>query len=141
MGSGMARRLLGAGFPLTVYNRDPEARDDAGGGRGARRASPREAAARADVILSMVADDDASRAVWLGEHGALAARPRHRADRMQHAHGRVDRGTGGRGGRRGCELLDAPVTGSKVHAASGELNFLVGGQAAALERRGRCSLR
>ena len=34
---------------------------------------------------------------------------------------------------RGCELLDAPVTGSKPHAASGELVFLVGGSAAALE--------
>ena len=33
----------------------------------------------------------------------------------------------------GCELLDAPVTGSKTHAASGELSFLVGGSAAALE--------
>ena len=35
---------------------------------------------------------------------------------------------------RGAEFLDAPVTGSKVHAASGELNFIVGGSAAALER-------
>jgi 3-hydroxyisobutyrate dehydrogenase len=36
--------------------------------------------------------------------------------------------------RRGCELLDAPVTGTKIHAASGELCFLVGGSAAALEK-------
>jgi 3-hydroxyisobutyrate dehydrogenase len=35
---------------------------------------------------------------------------------------------------RRAELLDAPVTGSKTHAAAGELNFLVGGSAAALER-------
>ena len=34
----------------------------------------------------------------------------------------------------GCDFLDAPVTGSKGHAAGGELNFLVGGPAAALER-------
>jgi 3-hydroxyisobutyrate dehydrogenase len=33
-----------------------------------------------------------------------------------------------------CEFLDAPVTGSKNHAANGELNFRVGGDAAALER-------
>ena len=39
-------------------------------------ASPREAAARADVVLSMVADDGASRDVWLGEHGALAGAAR-----------------------------------------------------------------
>ena len=34
----------------------------------------------------------------------------------------------------GADLLDAPVTGSKPHAGSGELTFLVGGNAAALER-------
>src|SRR5204863_8670036 len=35
---------------------------------------------------------------------------------------------------RGCDLLDAPVTGSRTQAAGGQLLFLVGGQAAALER-------
>ena len=39
-------------------------------------ASPREAVAGADVVLSMVADDAASRAVWLGEDGALAGAAR-----------------------------------------------------------------
>jgi len=34
----------------------------------------------------------------------------------------------------GCTLIDAPVTGSKTHAASGQLRFLVGGDAATLER-------
>jgi 3-hydroxyisobutyrate dehydrogenase len=36
--------------------------------------------------------------------------------------------------QQGCELLDAPVTGSKIQAASGELSFLIGGSAADLER-------
>src|SRR5262245_36386680 len=72
MGSGMARRLLGAGFPLTVYNRHA-GKADALAAEGARVAgSPREAAAGASVIVSMVADDAASRAVWLGPDGALA---------------------------------------------------------------------
>src|SRR4029450_12627284 len=72
MGSGMARRLLGAGFPLSVYNRNPQ-RAAPLADEGARvAASPREAAARADVVLSMVSDDVAARAVWLGEQGALA---------------------------------------------------------------------
>jgi 3-hydroxyisobutyrate dehydrogenase len=35
---------------------------------------------------------------------------------------------------QGYEFLDAPVTGSKSHAAAGELNFLVGGSAAIVER-------
>src|SRR5262245_12298812 len=134
MGSGMARRLLGAGFPLTVWNRNPE-RAKALAGEGAHvAATPREAASRADVVISMVADDAASRAVWLGDHGALAGA----------AQGAVlvecSTLTVGWIGQlfrevaaRGCELLDAPVTGSKSQAASGELVFLVGGAAAALE--------
>src|SRR5579883_1497577 len=72
MGSGMARRLLGAGFPLTVYNRSPE-KAAALEAEGARRAAqPREAASSADIIISMVADDAASRSLWMGPQGALA---------------------------------------------------------------------
>lgn len=134
MGSGMARRLLGAGFPLTVYNRNPERIAPLAAEGAHSAASPREAASRADVVLSMVADDAASRAVWQGGNGALAG---------------VARGTvlvecstltvewieelAKEAAAAGCELLDAPVTGSKTHAASGELSFLVGGSAAALE--------
>src|SRR5215472_9822730 len=71
MGGGMARRLLAAGFPLTVYNRNPEkaAALKAAGAQVA--ATPREAAAAAQIVFSMVADDTASRSVWLGENGAL----------------------------------------------------------------------
>ena len=73
MGSGMARRLLANGFPLTVFNRNPE-KSKPFAAEGARVAnSPREAAAQAEVIISMVADDNASRSLWLGENGALAA--------------------------------------------------------------------
>src|SRR5450755_4420638 len=73
MGSGMARRLLVNGFPLAVFNRDTRkaATLTAEGAHAA--SSPREAAAQADMVISMVADDIASRSFWLGENGALAA--------------------------------------------------------------------
>ena len=100
MGSGMARRLLGAGFPLAVYNRKRERAASLASEGAHVAATPREAAARADVVLSMVADDAASRAVWLGEDGRPGRRgPRQRADRVQHAFGGMDRGAGA-GGRR-----------------------------------------
>jgi 3-hydroxyisobutyrate dehydrogenase len=83
----------------------------------------------------MVADDNVSRAVWLGENGALrGAKPGAIA---------VDCSTLSpdwiceleqAAREHGCEFLDACVTGSKPHAASGELLFLVGGDASALER-------
>lgn len=134
MGAGMAERLLSAEFPLTVYNRNPE-KASAAAKAGAKIAgSPREAAAHADLVISMVADDAASRGVWLGEKGALAGA----------ASGTVlvESSTlsvawiqelAAAAATRGCELLDAPVTGTKPHAASGQLRFLVGGSAAALE--------
>jgi len=134
MGTGMARRLLGAGFPLTVYNRNRERAAPLGAEGAHVAASPREAAARADVVLGMVADDAASRAVWLGDEGALSGAARGTV--------LVECGTLTVGwieelaraaAVAGCALLDAPVTGSKVHAASGELVFLVGGSADALE--------
>src|SRR5262245_44128385 len=135
MGGGMARRLLAAGFPLTVYNRNQE-KSGALKVEGAQvAATPREAAAQAELVFSIVADDAASRSIWLGENGALSG--------ANQSSVIVESSTlslawvkelATAAVARGCELLDAPVTGSKTHAASGELLFLVGGSASALEK-------
>ncbi|HWY76582.1 MAG TPA: NAD(P)-dependent oxidoreductase, partial [Verrucomicrobiae bacterium] len=130
MGSGMARQLLKAGFPLAVFNRNQEkaASFADGGARVAR--TPREAAVGADVLISMVADDNASRAVWVGENGALAAAaPGVVCVESSTVTVGWVRELAAAASARGCEFLDAPVTGSKAQAASGELNFLVGGPA------------
>lgn len=135
MGAGMARRLLAAGFPVAVYNRTAAkaAPLAAAGARAA--ATPRDAAAGAAVVVAMVADDAASRALWLGDDGALAGAA---ADAVL-----VESSTltpewiaelAAAASARGCALLDAPVTGSRAQAEAGELNFLVGGDAAALDR-------
>jgi 3-hydroxyisobutyrate dehydrogenase len=135
MGSGMARRLLAAGFPLTVYNRNA-AKAAPLVAEGAKLApSPRVAAADAEIVITMVSDDDASRALWLGADGVLAGAPPsallieastltvrwvEELAKAVAAHGN--------------EFLDAPVTGSKNASAAGELNFFVGGTAANLEK-------
>ena len=128
LGDGMARRVPSHGFPLTVFNRNSEeSRVFAMNGATVAN-SPREAAKNAEVIIGMVADDNASRALWFDETGALAgANP-----------GMVciecSTGTVGRIHERAttaqehkCGFLDAPETGSKARAASGELNFIVVG--------------
>src|ERR1700738_5528801 len=70
MGHGMAGRYLDGGFTVAVWNRSKSKADDLIA-RGARWAhSPADAADGADAIVTMVADDDASRAVWLGNDGA-----------------------------------------------------------------------
>jgi 3-hydroxyisobutyrate dehydrogenase len=135
MGGSMTRRLLGAGVPLTVYNRN-RAKAEALIPAGAKVAdSPRAAAAGADIVIGMVSDDVVSRSLWLGESGALAgARPG--TILIESSTLTVDwvRELAAAAAARGCEFVDAPVTGSKVQAASGELNFYVGGSAAALEK-------
>lgn len=135
MGGGMARRLLAAGFPVVVYNRNPD-RSASLAAAGARvAATPRAAAQDADVVISMVADDVASRALWLGPDGALAGAARGAV--------LVECSTltvvwvkelAAAVTARGATLIDAPVTGSKGAAAAGELNFLVGGAMELVER-------
>jgi len=135
MGSGMACRLIGAGFRLTIYNRTAQKAASLVG-RGAKLAqTPREAVERADMIISMVADDASSRNVWLGEKGALgAAIPGAVLIESSTLSLPWIKELAAAAAARGCELLDAPVTGSKAQAASGELTFLVGGAPLALER-------
>jgi 3-hydroxyisobutyrate dehydrogenase len=135
MGIGMGGRLLKAGFPLTVYNRTPERASELVTQGAALASSPAEAAAGADVIIAMVSDDAASRHVWLGEKGALS---RAKAGAViidcSTISPRWARELANAAREHGCDALDAPVTGTKPHAASGELTFLVGGEASALER-------
>lgn len=135
MGGGMSRRLLGAGFPLTAWNRNRAKAEPllAAGGRVAN--TPREAAVGADILISMVSDDIASREVWLGPDGALAG-ARRGAILIESSTLTVEwvRELAVAAKGRDGELVDAPVTGTKPHAASGELNFYVGASPATLEK-------
>src|SRR3984957_1546500 len=135
MGSGMANRLLSASFPLAVYNRNRE-KCIPFASRGAFLGdSPRAAASRSRVTLSMVANDAASRDVWLGEEGALnGAAAGSVLIESSTLSGDWIQELAAKAVERGCQFLDAPVTGTKPHAASGELVFLVGGSAEALDR-------
>lgn len=135
MGSGMARNLLRAGHTLTVYNRTRERAQELQneGAQGAD--TPRAAANGAEVVISMVADDGASRAVWLGDNGALAAIPPGALliESSTLSPGWV-RELAAQAHARRADFLDAPVIGSKPQAAAGELGFFIGGDSAAVAR-------
>lgn len=133
MGSGMANRLLSANFPLTVYNRNRGKCVPFASAGAFIADSPREAASRSRITLSMVADDAASRDVWLGKEGALNGAPAGSVlIESSTLSGDWIQELAAKAVERGCQFLDAPVTGTKPHAASGELLFLVGGSAEAL---------
>ena len=135
MGSGMAQNLLKAGHTIAVYNRTA-AKAEPLRAAGARLAnSPADAVREAEFIIAMLADDSASREIWIGRDGALGAA----------ADGAVllESSTvspawvaelAGAAAQRGVDFLDAPVTGSRIQAAAGQLTFLVGGTDAAVEK-------
>jgi len=135
MGAGMAQRLLDKGFAVTVWNRNP-ARSAPLGEAGARiAANAAEAVEGADTVVAMLAEDDASRAVWLGEAGALAAMKAGAvAIECSTLTAEWTRTLAGEAQAHGVGFLDAPVTGSRVQAATGALRFFVGGDAATLDR-------
>jgi 3-hydroxyisobutyrate dehydrogenase len=134
MGTGMAGRVLAAGFPLALYNRNPEKTAPFAKAGAYVARTPRDAAARADIIISILADDNACRAVWLDkDSGALAgAAPGTWLVESSTASVQWIHELAAAAKKHECELLDAPVTGSKPQAAAGELLFLVGGSAEAL---------
>jgi len=135
MGHGMAGRYLDAGFTVAVFNRSKAKAEDLIA-RGARWASsPAEAADGADAVVTMVADDEASRSVWLGKDGAVTTmKPGALAiecSTVSHQHA-LDMARELRG--RGLVYIDCPVTGLPEAAASGKLTLLVGADADDLDR-------
>ena len=143
MGHGMAGRYLDAGFAVALWNRSRAKADDLIA-RGAHWAtSPAAAAAEADAVVTMVADDEASRAVWLGKElgkelgkdgaaatmksGTLAIE----CSTVSHRHA-LDMARELRG--RGLIYIDCPVTGLPDAAAAGKLTLLVGADAADLDK-------
>ena len=133
MGARMAARLLDAGHALTVWNRS-DGPVGAFRDRAAVAATPREAAAGADLVIAMVTDDGASRAVWTGPNGALAglAEGAVAAEMSTLTPGWV-REWAGLVAEAGGRPLDAPVSGSRPQAEGATLVVLVGGEGDALE--------
>ncbi len=125
MGRRMAARLAAAGHEVTVWNRTAAAADGLG---LATAATPRAAVARAEVVLGMLADDAAARAVWLDpDHGAAGG--------MAGGALAIEQGTLTPGAMRALAaalpggFLDAPVLGSRPQAEAGALIHLIGGGA------------
>ncbi len=134
MGAPMARNLMEAGHQLAVYNRTP-AKTTPLVKAGARRAgTPAEAAEGAEYIISMVGDDDASRAVWLGPGGALAGAPAVGAIAIECATLSHDwiLELEGHARAAGLGFIDGPVTGGPPGAEAGTLTLLVGAEDADL---------
>jgi 3-hydroxyisobutyrate dehydrogenase-like beta-hydroxyacid dehydrogenase len=135
MGAGMAARLLRSGFQLTVYNRT-HARAEALVAAGALRAdTPRDAVKDADVVVSMLADDQALLGLALGEAGFVGAmRPETVHLSMSTVSPATTRTLRTQHEVRGTWLVAATVLGRPDRAASGELRIVAAGPRALEER-------
>jgi len=134
MGAPIARHLAAAGHDLTVYNRTAAkaaAWVAAHGGRSA--ASPAEAAADQDAVLTCVGNDDDLTAVTLGPDGAFAAM-RDGALFVDHTTVSADiaRRLADEAKARGVHPVDAPVSGGQAGAENGKLSIMCGGSAEAM---------
>ena len=127
MGSRIARNLLNAKLPVTVFNRTPARAEPLLAAGAAWASTPAEAAQNAELVLSVVADDAASHEVWLGENGALEAMARGALmvecatlspDWVQSLHGEAR--------QRGVHFIDAPLGGGKAMVEAGTLSLFVG---------------
>jgi 3-hydroxyisobutyrate dehydrogenase len=135
MGHGMAGRYLDAGFTVTLWNRSRAKAEDLVALGAHWATSPGDAAIDADAVVTMVADDEASRAVWLGEDGAAATMKAGtlaiECSTVSYSHAlQLSRELHA----RGLIYLDCPVTGLPDAAASGKLTLLVGADAADLDK-------
>jgi 3-hydroxyisobutyrate dehydrogenase len=134
MGAGMAARLIAAGHQVSVFNRTPS-KAAALAAHGARlAASPADACQDVDAVFSMVSDDAASWAVWLGDEGVLSAGLPSgvlaiECSTLSHewVMELARKVTG-----RGLRYIDCPVTGLPSSAAEGSLTLLVGADEADL---------
>jgi 3-hydroxyisobutyrate dehydrogenase-like beta-hydroxyacid dehydrogenase len=136
MGSAMARALTRAGHDVVVQNRSPERAAALATEIGAESVTtPAEAAAAADVTITMLADDAAVRSVFDGPDGLVAgAHSGAVLVDMSTVLPDTIRSVAEAVRVTGAGILDAPVSGSVGLAETGGLTLMVGGDAADLER-------
>lgn len=135
MGGPMALNLIAAGHALRVFNRHPARCAPAVAAGATACASVAEAVAGAAFVVSMVADDIATREVMLGPAGVVAsAAPGTLIVDCSTNTPAMVREVAAAASARGIAHLDAPVSGSVAQARGRELVFMVGGAAADVAR-------
>jgi len=134
MGLPMAEHVLAAGFPLTVWNRTAAKADGLVAAGAARAATPREAAAGADVVLLCLPTQDEVRDVLTRDDGVLAGIA---AGKIVVDTSTIDPTASQQlialCAARGIPMIEAPLSGGTVGAKNGTLTMMIGGAATVLE--------
>jgi 3-hydroxyisobutyrate dehydrogenase len=135
LGAPLARRILDAGYPLTIWARQPATLAPFSGTAAQVAASARELAAAADVIGLCVRGDADVCTVMEGDDGVLAgARPGTVVAIHSTVHPDLCRRLAEQAAARDIIVLDAPLSGGHPAAENGELLVMMGGDEAAAEQ-------
>jgi len=138
MGRPMSMNLLKAGYAVTVWNRTPSRAAELAAAGALVAGTPREVAAAADFLITIVSDPPALEEVLWGRggagSGALSAL-KSGATYMDSStvSPNLARKIAAECAARGVSFLDAPVTGGDWGAKKGELVFMIGGDAKTIE--------
>ncbi|MBI1881953.1 MAG: NAD(P)-dependent oxidoreductase [Chloroflexi bacterium] len=135
MGTPITERLLAAGHTVTGYNRtrSKATRLIEAGMRWA--GSPREVAETADMIFSMVFNDEALQAITVGPDGVLAGLgPGKIYADMSTVSPQIVRQLARQATEREAQMLDSPVSGGPTTVREGKLTFMVAGDQVAFEK-------
>ncbi|MDE1992541.1 MAG: NAD(P)-dependent oxidoreductase [Rhizobiaceae bacterium] len=133
MGAPMARRLLGAGFAVTVWNRDHSKAEALIADGATVAATPVEAAKGAAVLFTMLTNGGAVTEVLFGSGVAEALEPGAVVVDNSSISPAVARDHAAKLAERGIHHIDAPVSGGVVGAAAGTLAIMAGGEAAVID--------
>lgn len=135
MGKPMAKNLITGGYQLVVHNRSRGAVRELVASGAEEASSPREASTSADVVLTMLPNDEAVEAVATGEDGTLEGM---RKGTILVDMSTISPTTTRRIAKRlegnGMDMLDAPVSGGELGAIEATLSIMVGGKPEVFER-------
>ena len=135
MGKPMSKNLLKAGYELVVYNRSKAKVDEVVAAGAQAAASPKEVAARTEIIITMLPNSPEVKQVVLGENGIIeGAKAGAVVVDMSSIAPLVSREIASKLAAKGIEMLDAPVSGGEPKAIDGTLSVMVGGKREVFER-------
>jgi len=135
MGKPMARNLANAGADLIVHNRSSASVDELVSEGMAAGGSPSGTAQGADIIIMMLPDTPTVEKILLGENGVLVGlKPGSLVIDMGTTKVPVTRAFAKAVEDKGCDYLDAPVSGGTIGAENATLTIMAGGTDAAFKR-------
>src|SRR4029453_10068206 len=129
MGKPMARNLMKAGYPLVAHNRSRMAVDELSKEAPQPAGSSREVGARSEVLITMLPDSPDVELVYLGEQGVFAgAKTGMLLIDMSSISPVVARKLAVDAEKRGCDMMDAPVSGGEAGGISATILIMIGGK-------------